>query len=541
MAILNVKLPTNLTEYPNSFKRQGSFPLEAYSVFYAITDESGAVTTTALDAAKDYAKNNPIAYVGQILAVVTVEAEASTVDVYKIENAAGDLVPVGNTKEADAAIEAIEDSIDLLVENIEKNALDITTANEAIESIKEEIGVAAEGDAAATGLYKLIEDAKAEATYDDTALAGRVKAIEDDYLDSSDMDEVDIKIETSKEEAVAAAKTETENQISAVVSQYLTGEGAAETIDTLQEIVDWLNSEGKGADKIVADVEAIKADYLKGTDKTELQGNIDEVDIKLDALEAFVGTLPEGTVSTTVIAYIQEVVDGLKIGDYAKASELTALAEKVTTLENKVEAIEDDLASRLAIKSVDDATLVLGDDGKLVVGTIAQSQVAGLPEALEGKVNTQTSEYKGEQKAWTLLSPENQEKLASLVVGENGVEVSGKVNADNVEGLGSWITTNKNSVEGLVSDDLATKIAGAVQDISIDGIVLSKGDSNVIALPIASTTLGLVKSSDVENGISINEDGTMTVNEINVNKLVQTEGDELILFGGSANTLSKSN
>jgi hypothetical protein len=71
MAILNTKFPTNLTEYPNSFKRQGSFPLEAYSVFYDILDEkTGAVTTTALKSAQDYAEKNPIAYVGQILAVV---------------------------------------------------------------------------------------------------------------------------------------------------------------------------------------------------------------------------------------------------------------------------------------------------------------------------------------------------------------------------------------------------------------------------------------------------------------------------------------
>ena len=39
MAILNVRIPTNLTEYPNSFKRQGSFPLEAYSVFYDIAND----------------------------------------------------------------------------------------------------------------------------------------------------------------------------------------------------------------------------------------------------------------------------------------------------------------------------------------------------------------------------------------------------------------------------------------------------------------------------------------------------------------------
>ena len=34
MAKLLTGIPINLTEYPNSFKRQGAFPLEAYSIFY---------------------------------------------------------------------------------------------------------------------------------------------------------------------------------------------------------------------------------------------------------------------------------------------------------------------------------------------------------------------------------------------------------------------------------------------------------------------------------------------------------------------------
>jgi hypothetical protein len=36
-----------------------------------------------------------------------------------------------------------------------------------------------------------------------------------------------------------------------------------------------------------------------------------------------------------------------------------------------------------------------------------------------------------------------------LVITDEGVQISGKVNADNVEGLGSWITTNRNAIEGL--------------------------------------------------------------------------------------------
>ena len=68
-------------------------------------------------------------------------------------------------------------------------------------------------------------------------------------------------------------------------------------------------------------------------------------------------------------------------------------------------------------------------------------------------------------------------------------------------------------------------------------------------LPIADAdTIGGVKSVDaiidtegkitnasvIENKIAVAEDGTMSVNSLNVNKLVQTEGDTLILNGGSA-------
>lgn len=69
----------NITEYPNSFKRQGAFPLERYSIFDTLED------------AKDYAKNNSIAYVGQLLTVVVAE---NNVSMYKIVDANGTLVQI---------------------------------------------------------------------------------------------------------------------------------------------------------------------------------------------------------------------------------------------------------------------------------------------------------------------------------------------------------------------------------------------------------------------------------------------------------------
>lgn len=54
-------------------------------------------------------------------------------------------------------------------------------------------------------------------------------------------------------------------------------------------------------------------------------------------------------------------------------------------------------------------------------------------------------------------------------------------------------------------------------------------------LPVATLeALGGVKSSEAENGVTVAADGTMSVNSVNVNKLVQTEGEELILNGGKA-------
>jgi len=48
------------------------------------------------------------------------------------------------------------------------------------------------------------------------------------------------------------------------------------------------------------------------------------------------------------------------------------------------------------------------------------------------------------------------------------------------------------------------------------------------------TVLGLVLSSTAENAISVASDGKMSVNSLNVNKLVQTTGDTLLLNGGDA-------
>ena len=85
MATLLNKIPNNVTEYPNSFKRQGAYPLERYSVFSSYKE------------AEDYAKNNKVAYVTQPIGVAYKIDENTVVDYYIIGNEEGSLIHIGNS------------------------------------------------------------------------------------------------------------------------------------------------------------------------------------------------------------------------------------------------------------------------------------------------------------------------------------------------------------------------------------------------------------------------------------------------------------
>ena len=67
-------------------------------------------------------------------------------------------------------------------------------------------------------------------------------------------------------------------------------------------------------------------------------------------------------------------------------------------------------------------------------------------------------------------------------------------------------------------------MAGAALNIS----------EKAVNIPFAGDTAGVVTSSTGENKVAVAEDGSMEVNSLNMNKLVQSDGDTLILDGGNA-------
>lgn len=75
---------------------------------------------------------------------------------------------------------------------------------------------------------------------------------------------------------------------------------------------------------------------------------------------------------------------------------------------------------------------------------------------------------------------------------------------------------------------------GVVKGVAVNGTFLKMGN-NVVNIPVADTeTFGVIKSSNKENKIKVTVDGDMEVNNVNVNKLVQTDGETLTLDSGSS-------
>ena len=90
MAIDNTTSSFAKMEFPLAMQRQDAFALDPSEVW------------SSLEAAQEYAKNDPTAYVGQKLAVITNGVAAQ----YQILNTAGDLAPIGGVSESDIATDA---------------------------------------------------------------------------------------------------------------------------------------------------------------------------------------------------------------------------------------------------------------------------------------------------------------------------------------------------------------------------------------------------------------------------------------------------
>lgn len=214
-------------------------------------------------------------------------------------------------------------------------------------------------------------------------------------------------------------------------------------------------------------------------------------------------------------------------------TDIQALQAADTTLSTRIKTLEDVGAQKNLINSVDTSEFAVDETGNLTINEVAQSKVVGLTAALETKVD--------KIEGYTLLSPTDKTKLDALVIGESGVEISGKVNAANVEGLGDWITDNRDSTAGLFDTASASKLGGieaGAQVNVLEGIQIAGNDITAVGkkvnIPIAADQLGVVMSSTAAGKVKVEADGSMTVNSIDIENITQSESTTLVLDGGNA-------
>lgn len=282
-----IKKDGNFMGLPMNIQRGNPIPLDDSSVYY---DRATMET---------YAKSGVTAYVGQIITLV--DETNKSCEAYMISNEAGTLVKLASTTA----------SGDL--------ASDVSTLQGKVASLIEKVGAAKEGETAATGLYALIEAAQKQAdkgvadakTADDKAVAAQadVDALET-VVGADDTTGLRKRIKTN-EDAIGVLKGTGEGSVTKAVNDaidaFATKATDNGTIDTFKELVDWVAAHPEIVNGLTGDINKLKA-ILKGFGTAE-------------------GQSPE------VKAYIDGAIKALKIGDYAKAADLTTLAGRVETLE----------------------------------------------------------------------------------------------------------------------------------------------------------------------------------------------------------------
>lgn len=224
------------------------------------------------------------------------------------------------------------------------------------------------------------------------------------------------------------------------------------------------------------------------------------------------------------------------LAEYAKTADIEAQYVKKEDGKRLLTDVEGEkIAAMLAIKSVS-AELALSDEGELSIQAIGMDKVTSLADEMAKKVD----KVDGSR----LITELEAQKIEQLVLNDDGsVGISGKVNAENVQGLDALLAGKVDKAEGarLMLGTEGTKLAGIedgaqvnkIEEIMVGGVALEILDK-AVSIPVAGENLGLVKANAVENGVAIDESGAMTVHSLNVNKLVQSENEDLILNGGSA-------
>lgn len=394
---------------------------------------------------------------------------------------------------------------------------------------------------------------------DTSAIGKKVAALEGKV----DVNSVSGAIATAKSEAITTAGTNADTKVATAKTAIL-GEGHTGTVKEAYELAaskaTMAQVEAKGY-AIKTEVDTAVADAKKaGTD----------AQTAVNTLSDKVGTIP---VDKTIIQMIADAQNAATYNDSAVKASIKTNADAITKL-NGADTVEGSVAktvkdavaaeqTRAEGKEQANATAIAGVksrvDAFLAAAEVGDAAVDTLKE-IQTYITTHGSAADQMVKdiAANKKAVEDEATRAKTAEGTNATAISNeatrakaaeKANADAIAAETTRAETaekaNADAIAELKKADYASitseKIAkwdaaqpNVIEKIQVNGTEIAVSEKTV-NIPLATAArAGLIISSDAENAISVSNTGIATVNNINVNKLVQTAGDELILDGGNA-------
>ena len=297
----------------------------------------------------------------------------------------------------------------------------ITTVNSAISQVAGYVGtIPAESKATDVISYikEAVRSAEEGARYDDAELRALTAANKS-------------AIDTLNGTGAGSVKKQISDSIAAIVAD------APESLNTLKEIADWINSHAESASDM----------------NSRINANRDDI----DDLTALVGRLPTGSSSTTIVAYIAEYVSKAMadsdLSQYAKAADLTAAVGRITASENEINVLKVSLADGGATASAIADAKKAGTDAQKSVSALS-ARVGTLPESAAsetviGYVDEKAGVISGSLTALTTRVTSAEKDIDSLQAFTTANADASAANAKSIAGLQTQVTANKTASDAL--------------------------------------------------------------------------------------------
>lgn len=385
-----------------------------------------------------------------------------------------------------------------------------TSRVDALESL---VGTAASGEATATGLFAKVDAAQASAD----AAVGAVATLENGQV-------------RLNKDQIAALTTVVNGTSNEDTSSLFYRVGALETANTAH----------------AGEFATLKAKVDTAVDTT-IPGLSSRIGINESAITAIDVTL-NGTPAS---------------GEEGTDTYIPATEGIVTTIDKKANAADVYTKSEVDAKVITSGEVAYTTEGKPAGVVIANNKITVTVDSYtKGEVDSLLANL--DQSALEAGITANASNLAILVGDDKDAdgkatksiraiakeEVAAVVGTapdalDTLEEIATWINNDESGAAAMsaaIADHSAVLkgIGGESEPATVTAaIAAAKQEAIEVAsftLEVATTEkLGGIKSAVGENKVTVAEDGTASVASVNVNSLTQTEGDELILFGGSAN------